>query len=545
MKKALYVVMILALLSIAMPVYANNQALDLSLTSDEDMNQNIKVQISSLQAQYKQGDTVQLEAYVKNGDDAAYGINPTLTIVDEYGYEVYTGQWSDNEIGTDGKITDIMKLAADVVLGKYTVTLQAMTEKAVKSFTVVEHSGDPDPDPGNPSNPGNGGGGNGGNEDKPNNKSNKNKKDDHVTVITNKELKEALKNAKDDEYVSLELHQASKNQLTWELKMDASLFGDVQEQGKALKMHSDGWSITLPNTILQSLSMEKGEICFEVQRSEPPKGDQYSTWLSQQFSYNVKVIDGNKNTAITSFTDKVMLEIELNEEVQDNRKASAFYYNEETKEWEYYGGVITGDSMTFYSDHFSSFAVMEKDKKFDDMKDHWAADSVEVLAARTIISGMPNGQFEPESSVTRAQFTTMLARALMLKSNENISTFQDVNQDFWAANQIEAAYREGIINGYSEGQFAPDEWITREQMAVMAMNAFGYRGGEVFALGYQDVTYSDADMISDYALQSIASASQLGILQGDANQRFMPQEQATRAQAATVLTLLLQKLGEF
>ncbi|MBQ1251305.1 MAG: S-layer homology domain-containing protein [Firmicutes bacterium] len=159
----------------------------------------------------------------------------------------------------------------------------------------------------------------------------------------------------------------------------------------------------------------------------------------------------------------------------------------------------------------------------------WYYDAVTAMQADGIINGMPDGTFAPNETVTRAQFATMLYRA-MDGASANAGTevaFTDVNADFWAAEAIYACAAEGIITGYPDGSFKPNANISRAEMAVMIFRAL--RFDEVFNAEFVDVPasswYYDAVMV-------LGSA---GIVNGVGEGKFAPEATATRAQAAQIL----------
>jgi len=135
--------------------------------------------------------------------------------------------------------------------------------------------------------------------------------------------------------------------------------------------------------------------------------------------------------------------------------------------------------------------------------------------------------------VTRAEFTVMLARAFGLQPGEG-KTFEDT-ANHWAQSLISAARDAGIVSGSSDQQFDPDVPITREQMAVMIVKAIkaDASGGAL--------TFKDKDSISAWARQSVASAVANELMFGYPDQTFRPLDNASRAEAVSVIARALQK----
>jgi len=186
-----------------------------------------------------------------------------------------------------------------------------------------------------------------------------------------------------------------------------------------------------------------------------------------------------------------------------------------------------------------SSGALKKDVTFNDIKDNWAKDAIEVLASRHIVEGMTDTQYEPNKTVTRAEFTAMILRLLNIKEEAYSGEFSDVKSGDWYANAIEAAYKAGIIEG--DGKNArPNDSITREEMTAIAMRAYEmmtqYKEENIGA-----TSFSDDKSISDWARNIVANAAKLGIVNGEPNNVFAPKGVATRAEAAAIIYGLLEK----
>ena len=167
----------------------------------------------------------------------------------------------------------------------------------------------------------------------------------------------------------------------------------------------------------------------------------------------------------------------------------------------------------------------------NDIAGHWAQESIEKLVARGAISGFPDGSFRPDQNITRAQFVTVLVKALGLEAAEG-KVFADT-AGHWARESIGIAAALKIVNGYSDNQFGPDDLITREQMAVMIVNAAG------LSKVADAKQFIDGDKISSWAKDAVDTASSKGIITGYPDNSFRPQDHATRAQAAAVIVRAL------
>ncbi|MFC4598103.1 S-layer homology domain-containing protein [Cohnella hongkongensis] len=196
--------------------------------------------------------------------------------------------------------------------------------------------------------------------------------------------------------------------------------------------------------------------------------------------------------------------------------------------------------------HNSIYAIVETGgKSFTDMDGHWAEADVELLAAKLIVKGVAESRFSPDADITRAEFIALLVRALGLSMNPNAvnTRFTDVAADAWYASAVESAVKAGLVQGMTPQRFAPDDRITREQMAVMIANALSIVNKPSDTSDDESgqlARFTDRAAISSWARDSVARAVAAGIIAGMPAATFAPAENATRAQAAVMLKRFLQ-----
>ncbi len=258
-----------------------------------------------------------------------------------------------------------------------------------------------------------------------------------------------------------------------------------------------------------------------------------------------KKITFNKPVTITMYFDK--------DEV-DNDKYDVGIYCWGNQEWVLLDQVqanLEAGKVSGSVNHFSIFAVLlskkgeieinkEKEpakevvapvkRSFKDITGHWAEANINKLANTGAISGYPDGTFRPDNSITRAEFATALVIAFKLEPRSG-KVFSDTS-GHWARDAISVAAAHGVVSGYDETTFGPDDLITREQMAVMISKAAGLSGGE-------GKTFTDSAQISDWAKAAVAAASSKNIIGGYPDNTFRPQAYATRAEAVTIIVKVL------
>ena len=170
---------------------------------------------------------------------------------------------------------------------------------------------------------------------------------------------------------------------------------------------------------------------------------------------------------------------------------------------------------------------------FNDVADSaWYADAVQYAVDKGMMNGIGNNLFAPEAVTNRGMIVTVLYR-LDGEPNVSASSFVDVAGDAYYAKAVAWASANGIVNGYGNGKFGPNDAITREQFAAILYRYAQYKGYDVTAVASLDA-FSDAQTVSAYAVPALRWAVGAGVVNGS-NGELNPQSGATRAQAAQLL----------
>lgn len=183
-------------------------------------------------------------------------------------------------------------------------------------------------------------------------------------------------------------------------------------------------------------------------------------------------------------------------------------------------------------------------KGFSDVSGHWAEDTVTMLKAEGIVSGMGDGTFLPDRNITRAEFLRLLTAGFNLEDNAYCGMYKDVDANAWYAGTIQNAYELGLISPLltSDGNFRPDTPITREDACILANSYAEYMG---IAASRNSDTFADDSHISKYASDSVYSAVKRGIINGFSDRTFRPSLGLTRAEAAQILRNISETDGAF
>ncbi|BBI31560.1 S-layer homology domain-containing protein [Cohnella abietis] len=258
-----------------------------------------------------------------------------------------------------------------------------------------------------------------------------------------------------------------------------------------------------------------------------------------EISIKLKKADGSA-IEITQVTGGVEITLPYDANGVDAELLGIYYYNEKTKLWEYVGGKVNSPAktLTVKLQHLSKYAVVEYNKTFSDMlATHWASRIVKVLSAKHIVNGVSDQLFQPAGETTRAEFVSLLVRALNLEVTVDEQMFKDVKLDAWYAGSVQAASKAGIVSGISADLFAPNAPITRAEMTVLVARALALKAeaGEM-------AEFADSKDIPVWATSSVVALKKAGLIDGKGNNLFYPQANATRAEAAKFILGVMNHL---
>ena len=183
-------------------------------------------------------------------------------------------------------------------------------------------------------------------------------------------------------------------------------------------------------------------------------------------------------------------------------------------------------------------SVILNKKSFTDISGHWAAGSIDFVTEREIFVGTGGGNFSPDLGMTRAMFAAVIGRLYERSYGEiktsGTHTFTDCDYNTYYGKYIAWASKNGIIYGYGNGRFGPDDQITREQMAVIIYRFADFLGVIPDSIGTV-LGYPDGDSISDYAKNAALYCQTTRIISGRKGGVFAPQDTVTRAEVAAII----------
>ena len=170
------------------------------------------------------------------------------------------------------------------------------------------------------------------------------------------------------------------------------------------------------------------------------------------------------------------------------------------------------------------------DSPFVDVVGHWGKTYIDKMYKAGVINGMDDTHFAPDGTVTKGQFATLIVNALKIDTDSSLAS------EHWAMPFVKAAQNANLIAEdipFTVEDF--DKEISREEMASMVAKAAAYKNVEAKAA---DKKFTDASDIAAWAVEDVNNAVGLGIINGMDDGSFQPKANATRAQAATMLSML-------
>ncbi len=312
------------------------------------------------------------------------------------------------------------------------------------------------------------------------------------------------------------------------------------------------------------------DVALSFQQADAQRTQQIRDWAGQQS--NLKLIGASVEIkANVTGTSHIVLPLDAESirELQGKEPQFSILVIHDNGEQEILKGTAVRDSkgnlsaVGFDTTRFSTFAIaVSTDTKspsdntnaqdsttnsadsqdtapvWPDVQGHWAAKSLQSLAAKGWIQGYKDGNMRPERAVSRAEFVSILTRALGTTVHESVSTsFTDMN-GHWAASAVDAAHRQGWIEGLNAQTFGPDERLTREQAMVILSHAIADKASASGTAKLQ--SYKDEQQIASWASSAFEKAVSSGWISGYPDGTLKPKAAISRGEMAELLVRIFK-----
>ncbi len=177
-------------------------------------------------------------------------------------------------------------------------------------------------------------------------------------------------------------------------------------------------------------------------------------------------------------------------------------------------------------------------------KDEEMKKAIEFLSSKGIITGMAEGKFNPDETLTRAQFTTMFVKSFYALDTNLKTDFKDVKSTDWFHDYVASSQKEDIVKGFDDKTFRPNDNITREQMISLVSRALVNKKQYLYPGNLEDylIYFTDNDKIGEWARKEVGLAVKERTIEIPTDFVFNPQGVVTRGEAARTLYRMFLKL---
>jgi hypothetical protein len=236
--------------------------------------------------------------------------------------------------------------------------------------------------------------------------------------------------------------------------------------------------------------------------------------------FKITCTSGNKTVEVSKFSSYVERIVAIPEGVDPSKITTGIVLNNDGTFSHVPTTIIIIDGKYYAKINSltnSIYSVIWNPRTFKDVENHWAKAAVNDMGSRLIIDSAEDGNFEPDRDSTRAEFAAVVVRALgLMRPGTGRDVFSDVVKGAWYYDAVSIAYDNGIIDGYGDGKFGPEENITREQAMTVIARAMEITGlkAEITTNEADNLLsgFKDAAASAGYAKSGIASCIKIGVL---------------------------------
>lgn len=411
-------------------------------------------------------------------------------------------------------------------------------------------------------------GGGGGAASKPSQKPSSNKEDNQVSTITpdknqmafvttqsiKDQIQEIQKQEQSaeiqkDKVVTIQVENAQKEDTVTTVIPDSVLDILVEADAKMDVVLKGAAEIAFDKEILTKLYTDgkDGDLIIKIEKQDDFTKETKNV-VSNRPVYNITLnwrVNGQDSRITDLKGQKVKISLPYTPASNENiGKICAVYINDKGEtQWitnSYYNAEK--GAVEFITNHFSVYGVgyLPDAPMFTDITGHWAKEHIDFVTQYGLLKGTGSDKFSPNMKMTRGMFVTALGRLSGVTGETAAKTqFTDVPSDAYYAPYVAWAAENGIVNGRKAHKFAPEQPVTRQEMAVILKNFTDNLDVEM-PVHHQEEVFYDEDKIKDWASDAIHLMQKAGILYGKENHCFDPNGTATRAEVSAVLRRIME-----
>ena len=349
-------------------------------------------------------------------------------------------------------------------------------------------------------------------------------------------------------------------------ELTGELVKGMEEKKAIIEMQTEkaSYSLSAKEIKIEKLAKEMGEIELadikisiqiseasdkDIKTAEKAAADRNIELVVAPVSFEVKASHGDKEIEIDRFDNYVGRMITIPENVDLAKITTGVLVSPDGTLSHIPTQVKIVDGRAFVKINSltnSTYSVIRNPREFADVGNHWSGEAVNDMASRLVISGYGQDTFKPDKDITRAEFSTIVVRALGLREPMVELPFSDVSKDAWYYEAVQLAYEYGIVSGYKDGTFKPGKKITREEAMAMVAKAMTVAQLDT-ELKAEEVTgelakFTDNSQIAGWAKELSAACVNKGIV-GGYDGKITPKNNITRAETAVMARNVLEKAG--
>lgn len=319
------------------------------------------------------------------------------------------------------------------------------------------------------------------------------------------------------------------------IQLPKKLFTSLSKENISINIVADDVEFVIPSDVLGDVNIPEGSniiLKLENMDKNAVKYNAEDQDVKKVINLNLEIVKNGKITEAPKFKSPIVVKIDV-KGLGDKDKLAAYYLREQDNALEFVTGKIIDNQVVLNLDHFSKYIILESNKTFEDIANHWAKLYVESMVAKNVIHGYSDETFRPNDEITRAEFVVMMINGLETELVGYKGQFTDVSADEWYADYIATIKELGFAKGYGDGTFRPNDKITRTEAAVMLSNIIDIELSEK-EIDTLLAQFTDKDDIAAWAVEDIAKVVKAKVMEGN-NGKFLSNENTTRAEVATII----------